>query len=115
MLRRLAIACSVLLLQAAAYGRVLPPPATIAPAPATMVALQADEKDPEREPGPANLEEAIQIALKRYGGEAASANTVVRDGKEVHEIRVLGEDGRVRLVRIDPETGAIIPQRRRPD
>jgi len=111
MLCRPAILFTLLLLQTNAHGRMLlspgPGPGVSAPA----IALQEDEQ--EREPGPADLEEAIEIALKRYGGEAAGANTVVREGREVHEIRVLGDDGRVRTVRVDPDTGAIIPQERR--
>jgi uncharacterized membrane protein YkoI len=74
--------------------------------------LVASQDSPEREPGPADLEEAIEIALKRYGGQAAGAETVVREGQRVHEVRVFGEDGTVRTVRIDPDTGAIIPQQR---
>ncbi|MGD8339462.1 MAG: PepSY domain-containing protein [Gammaproteobacteria bacterium] len=70
------------------------------------------QESEEREPGPATLEEAIEIALKRYGGQATRSETVERDGRQVHEIRVFGEDGIVRTVRIDPETGAIIPQAR---
>ncbi len=66
----------------------------------------------EREPGPADLEEAIEIALERFGGQATRSETVVREGQTVHEVRVLADDGIVRTVRIDPETGAIIPQRR---
>jgi uncharacterized membrane protein YkoI len=66
----------------------------------------------EREPGPADLEEAIEIAVKRYGGELAGAATVERDGRRVHEIRLLVDDTSVRTVRIDPDTGAIIPQGR---
>ncbi len=73
-------------------------------------ALAVSQASEERQPGPADLEEAIEIALKRYGGRATRFETVVRDGKTVHEVRVLGEDGSVRTVRIDPETGAIIPQ-----
>ena len=95
-----------------------PANALIAPASAEAVqtapvnALSITQETEEREPGPADLEEAIEIAIKRYGGTPAGANTVVRDGRQVHEVRVLGEDGSVRTVRIDPETGAIIPQRR---
>jgi hypothetical protein len=63
----------------------------------------------QREPGPADLKEAIEIALERYGGEAADAQTVVREGRRVHEVRILLEDGSVRTVRIDPDTGAILP------
>ena len=72
-------------------------------------ALFAAQESEEREPGPANLQEAIEIAVKRYGGRAADADTVIRDGVEVHEIRLFSEDGTVRTVRIDPETGRIIP------
>ena len=74
--------------------------------------LVVSQETEEREPGPATLEEAIEIALKRYGGQATRSETVERDGQLVHEVRVLGEDGSVRTVRIDPGTGAIIPQAR---
>lgn len=70
------------------------------------------QQQQEREPGPADLDEAIEIALKQFGGEVAGAVTVERDGREVHEIRVLLDGGNVRTVRIDPETGRIIPPRR---
>jgi hypothetical protein len=116
MLRWLLIACSVSLLHGPAQGQVRAPAAGFADAPAPILVLQQQggaEEEPEREPGPANLEEAIEIAKKRYGGEAARADTVVREGRRVHEIRLLGEDNTVRTVRIDPETGRIIPQERR--
>jgi hypothetical protein len=74
--------------------------------------LVMSQEAEEREPGPADLEEAIEIALKRYGGRATRSETVVRDGRTVHEVRLLADDGIVRTVRIDPETGAIIPQQR---
>lgn len=72
----------------------------------------AAQKSEERKPGPADLKEAIEIALKRYGGKAADAETVERNGRTVHEVRILLDDGSVRTVRVDPRTGAIIPQRR---
>lgn len=75
--------------------------------------LVLSQQTDDREPGPATLEEAIEIAVERYGGRATSADTVVRDGREVHEIRLYDEDsGTVRTVRIDPETGDVIPPRR---
>ena len=76
------------------------------------LAASQDSEEGERQPGPADLEEAIEIALKRYGGRATRFETVVRDGQTVHEVRLLGDDGSVRTVRIDPATGAIIPQQR---
>jgi uncharacterized membrane protein YkoI len=76
--------------------------------------LVASQEAPEREPGPADLEEAIEIAVKRFGGEPAGAATVERDGRQVHEVRLLDEtNGSVRTVRIDPDTGTIIPPPRR--
>jgi len=96
---------------------VLTPAFAISVTPATAPVFQpsplvVSQESEERKPGPADLEEAIEIALKRYGGRAAGAETVVRDGRRQHEVRVLSDDGSVRTVRIDPETGAIIPQRR---
>jgi uncharacterized membrane protein YkoI len=73
--------------------------------------LAAMQEDDEREPGPADLEEAIEIALKRFPGEATRSETVVIEGRSVHEIRIFGNDGTVRTVRVDPDTGAIISPR----
>ena len=77
-----------------------------------FVAMQAREQRP---PGPADLNEAIEIAQKRYGGEVSRAETVERDGRRVHEVRLLVDDVNVITVRIDPATGAIIPQERDQD
>jgi uncharacterized membrane protein YkoI len=74
--------------------------------------LAATQQNGERQPGPANLEQAIEIAVARYGGEPAGAATVERDGRRVHQIRLLINDTTVRTVIIDPDTGAIIPPRR---
>jgi len=94
-----------------AFARTINPASAADFDPPSLVASQqASER--EREPGPADLEEAIEIALKRYPGEAAGSETVVREGQRVHEVRVLGEDGTVRTVRVDPDTGEIIPQQR---
>jgi uncharacterized iron-regulated membrane protein len=82
--------------------------------PSTPLVASQQSEESEREPGPASLEEAIEIAVKRYGGEPAGAATVERDGRRVHEVRLLDEaSGSVRTVRIDPDTGAIIPPPRR--
>ena len=74
----------------------------------------APEQAPEREPAPADLAEAIEIAVAHTGGEAAGAETVERAGRQVHEVKVLLDDGSgsVQTVTIDPATGAIIPQER---
>lgn len=76
--------------------------------------LVQESEEREREPAPADLAEAIRIAEEHTGGEAAGADTVEREGRPVHEIRVLLDDGSgsVQTVTIDPDTGAIIPQER---
>jgi hypothetical protein len=111
MLRILAMLSVLLLLQTQAMALAAQRATEPASTPVRPV-LFAAQKSEERRPGPADLKEAIEIALKRYGGKAADAETVVRNGRTVHEVRILLDDGSVRTVRIDPKTGAIIPQRR---
>lgn len=113
MFRPCCIASIVLLTATPAGARSLPAPAATAFAAGGTGDFVVQQRQ-ERPPGPANLEEAIEIVLERYGGQATRSETVVREGRRVHEIRVLGEDGSVRTVRVDPETGRIIPQRRNP-
>ena len=68
------------------------------PAPTAAIAQQ----------GPVTLERAIAMASERYGGRVARAQTTTRGGRRVHEITILGEDQRVRIVRIDAETGRFL-------
>jgi uncharacterized membrane protein YkoI len=114
MRRRLVIASLLLLVQVAAHARILPLPEQAQLGLGAYATLQEGQTE-EREPGPADLDEAVEIALKRYGGEVTNRDTVVREGKRVHEIRILGDDGVVHNVRIDPETGRFIPQEGRDD
>jgi uncharacterized membrane protein YkoI len=58
--------------------------------------------------GSVSLSQATALAQRRYRGRVVRAETVMRGGRTVHEIRILGEDGRVRTVRIDAETGAFL-------
>lgn len=105
---------SLLLLAIAAPAVALPVPAAsgsseIGVATGRFLITQAEDPRP---PGPADLREAIEIAQKQFGGQVAGSETVVRDGRTLHEVKLLGDDGTVRTVRIDPGTGAIIPQER---
>jgi uncharacterized membrane protein YkoI len=71
-------------------------------------AVDASGEAPDK-PGPTSLAQAIQIAIERFGGRAAGSETVVLEsGERVHEVRLLGEEGNARTVRIDPETGEIL-------
>ncbi|HSG66907.1 MAG TPA: PepSY domain-containing protein [Gammaproteobacteria bacterium] len=55
-----------------------------------------------------SLAQATQLALQVYPGQVVRAETVNRGGRREHRIRILGADGRVRTVRVDAQTGAIL-------
>ena len=46
------------------------------------------------------LEQAVQQVLRQYGGRIVSAHTEVRNGREVHVVRVLTDKGKVREQRV---------------
>lgn len=50
------------------------------------------------------LGQAVQQVKRSTGGKVLSANTVVRGNKEVHRIKVLTQDGRVRVVQVEGRT-----------
>ena len=52
-----------------------------------------------------SLAEATRMVQQRYGGQVLRAETKRDDGRVVHRIRVLTEDGRVRTVHVDAATG----------
>jgi uncharacterized membrane protein YkoI len=52
-----------------------------------------------------SLEQAVNEARDRYPGRVLSAETERRGGRESHQIRILTEDGRVKRLRIDAESG----------
>jgi uncharacterized membrane protein YkoI len=109
---RLLIAFLLCLVLAQAEARMALQPAdsTEPRSPPTQRPLQERR---QREPGPATLAEAVEIAIERYGGRATKSETVERNGRKVHEIRLYLEDGSVRTVLVDPDTGAILPQQER--
>jgi hypothetical protein len=50
-----------------------------------------------------SLQQAIAMAQQRYPGKVVRAETKQQNGRRVHEIRILGDDGRVRTVRYDAD------------
>jgi len=58
--------------------------------------------------GGISLAQATAIATGRFQGRVVRAETVNRGDRVVHEIRILGDDGRVRTVRIDAQTGSFL-------
>jgi len=53
------------------------------------------------------LGEAISIAQSRYPGRVVRAQTIQQGNGAVHEIRIIGNDGRVHTVTVDARTGAV--------
>ncbi len=61
----------------------------------------------QRAPQNVSLGEAVQMAQSRYRAKAVRAETVNNGGRRVHQIRLLSAEGKVWMVRIDAETGAM--------
>jgi uncharacterized membrane protein YkoI len=91
---------------AAARPRLLP----LAQAESEVEALapaQRDQLFPSQRGG-VSLAQATSMAQGRYQGRVVKAETVQMGDRLVHEIRILGDDGRVRTVRIDAQTGSFL-------
>ncbi|MCB1774353.1 MAG: PepSY domain-containing protein [Gammaproteobacteria bacterium] len=54
---------------------------------------------------PMSLDQAVSEARERYPGRVLSAETERRNGHDRHRIRILTDDGRVKRLDIDPESG----------
>lgn len=52
-----------------------------------------------------SLRQAIALAQQRYQGRVVRAETKEMNGRRVHEIRILGDDGRVRTLHFDADAG----------
>lgn len=50
------------------------------------------------------LEEAAQQAARQYHAKVLSARTIVRNGRRIHEIKLLTKDGVVKVVRIPEDS-----------
>jgi uncharacterized iron-regulated membrane protein len=78
-----------------------PPPGGSSLAPASPFQAQL----PQRRQ--LTLAEAIQLAQARYPGRVVRAQTIQQGNGAVHEIRIIGNDGRVHTVTVDARTGAV--------
>jgi hypothetical protein len=100
-LRALVCATVALAIVGGAEGRPVPEPADAVPRDAEPSAQIAQQSS-------LSLAQATAIATRQVQGRVVRAETVNRGGRVIHEIRILGEDGRVRTVRIDAETGQML-------
>jgi hypothetical protein len=58
--------------------------------------------------GGVSLAQATAMAQSRYHGKVVRAATYMQGDRRIYEIRILGDDGRVRTVLIDAQTGAFL-------
>ena|SRR3990170_4127420 len=59
------------------------------------------------EPSGLSLDQAVEMAQRRYRAKAVRAETIRQGDRQVHQIRLLGADGKVWNVRVDAESGAM--------
>ncbi|SEP87044.1 Peptidase propeptide and YPEB domain-containing protein [Ectothiorhodospira magna] len=60
----------------------------------------------QEQPQPLSLDDAVARVQAALGGRVLAAETQYReDGRQVHRIRILTEDQRVRNILVDPMTG----------
>jgi len=52
-----------------------------------------------------SLEDAVSEARDRYPGRVISAETRRNNGRDSHRIRILTDDGRVKRLNVDAESG----------
>lgn len=87
-------------------------PAAARPRAASLMLAQAEPLaqlfPAQRGGGTISLAQATSMAQGRYQGRVVRAETVQMGDRVVHEIRILGDDGRVRTVRVDAQTGAFM-------
>lgn len=74
-------------------------PALFRPDPATVMAEGSD----------ANRNRVIQEAQKRYNAQVVRVTEVTVSGRRAYELRLLSNQGRVWMVRIDAESGQELP------
>jgi len=92
------LAVAALAVGAPLAARVVGPAPLVEPAQTLVVSQRAG----------VSLAQATQLALRMFPGRVVRAETVARGGRSEHQIRILGDDGRVRNVRVDALTGQIL-------
>ncbi len=57
--------------------------------------------------GGISLDEAVSRVRRQSGGKILSAETIRIDGRKVHRIKVLTEQGRVKRLQVDARSGQV--------
>lgn len=92
-----------------AISGVLGAPAALADRPSQTQQHRAGEQRPQQRPRDESgitLDEAVNRAEHKYRARVIRAETRESNGRRVHVLRLLSEDGRVWTVKIDAASGA---------
>jgi uncharacterized membrane protein YkoI len=54
-----------------------------------------------------SLDQATKIIIKGNKNKVLSAKSEVKDGKKIHVIKILSQDGRVQSLKVDADTGRV--------
>ena len=57
-----------------------------------------------------SLDDVVSGVRQRHPGKVLSADTLQENGRSIHRIRILNEQGRVRGLRFDANTGKPLPR-----
>jgi hypothetical protein len=102
-LRKLLIPCLLVAGFTATDAVALTRPGQTSPVPVVDLTVSARvQKDG------VSLDEAVSIVRKRYGGRVINARTSNDNGRKVHVIKILSDEGRVREVRVDAQSGNLL-------
>lgn len=79
--------------------------AAFAAAPATADQRKGggDSSDAPRTEAKSSLTDSVRRIERQTGGEVLSAEPVQRDGRQVNRVKVLTNDGRVRVMQVDTQ------------
>jgi len=85
-------------------------PAEVLSAPAAHDTVAAHGRPIHRlaQNGRFTLDQAVDKVRARYGGKIIKASTRRQKGRPVHIIKILGDNGHVRTVRVDGISGQIL-------
>jgi hypothetical protein len=83
----------------------------LAGAPLLAAAQELIDRKPRQdyriEPVGVSLDQAVEMAQRRYRAKAVKAETVQNGERRIHHIRLLSAEGKVWTVRVDAESGAM--------
>jgi uncharacterized membrane protein YkoI len=83
----------------------------LAGAPLLVAAQELIDRRPRQEyriePVGVSLDQAVEMAQRRYRAKAIKAETVQKGERRIHHIRLLSAEGKVWMVRVDAQSGAM--------